>query len=101
MEGGLWVRNNDPGGNIGGVGGTPLGEPRGAAYSPVSGVVASTVPSAASSEMPAGGVKCRKCGRGTDPAGTFCAFCGTRVADTIEEGSCPGCGAGYAKGSDL
>lgn len=45
--------------------------------------------------------RCRKCGKGVDPAGTFCAYCGTRIAEKIEDGSCPGCGATYAKGSDL
>ncbi|MEX2180022.1 MAG: FHA domain-containing protein [Gemmatimonadaceae bacterium] len=58
------------------------------------------------SAMPSGqvttaGDKCRKCGKGVGPEVPFCAHCGTRIADKIEEGMCPGCGAGYAKGSDL
>lgn len=54
--------------------------------------------------MPGGleeGEKCRKCGKHVEPHVPFCAHCGTRISDKVEEGSCPDCGAGYAKGSDL
>ena len=45
--------------------------------------------------------KCRKCGKHVDPQAPFCAHCGTRVADKVEAGACPGCGTSYARGSDL
>ena len=92
-------QDNDPAAQFCGDCGKPLA--RSAAFSPVSGLAASTVPVADSGPDAANAVKCRKCGRGTDPAGTFCAFCGTRIADKIEDGSCPGCGGSYVKGSDL
>ena len=65
-----------------------------AAYSP------ETTSSAAASHAPVA-EKCRKCGKSVDADAPFCAYCGTRISDTIEEGMCPGCGAGYARGSDL
>ena len=81
-------QDNAPGARFCGDCGKPL---------PVAGAgsLASTVPNG----QP--GAACRKCGRHTDPSAPFCAHCGTKVVDKLEEGSCPGCGAKYAKGSDL
>jgi len=84
-------QGNDPGARFCGDCGKPLGAAPGGGDS-----LASTVPGGGKT-----GPACRKCGRHTDPTAPFCAHCGTKVVDKLEEGSCPGCGAKYAKGSDL
>ena len=92
-------QDNDPGARFCGDCGKPLSAAAATMNPPFTaadGSLANTMPEARLSGPP-----CRKCGKHTDPSAPFCAYCGTKVVDKIEEGSCPGCGAGYAKGSDL
>ena len=86
-------QDNDANARFCGDCGRPLHAPEGNVQAPYS-------PGGRTSAAPAV-QKCRKCGKSVDPEAPFCAFCGTRNVDKHEEGMCPGCGAGYAKGSDL
>lgn len=47
------------------------------------------------------GPRCRKCGAGVNATVPFCAQCGTKVVDKVEEGACAECGAAFQKGQDM
>lgn len=75
------------------------------AYSPAGGVATAAAPRSSGgvvgNTVAESGLKCRKCGSSVHVTEPFCPHCGTRVVDKPEEGSCPECGAKYARGADL
>lgn len=73
------------------------GVPAGSPDTPASPAGAASVPAATAAEAQ----RCRKCGTAVSLAEPFCAHCGARVVDKIEEGACTECGATYTKGLDL
>ena len=56
-----------------------------------------SVPSAAIADGP----RCRKCGNSVSPREPFCAHCGTKVVDKVEEGTCAECGGPFERGVDM
>ena len=46
-------------------------------------------------------IRCRKCGTSVSANEPFCAHCGSKVVDKVEEGACAECGSPFQRGMDM